>query len=176
MNQEAYLEIVDRHRHEILEAERELWAHPETGFREWFAHRYMAERMEAAGYKLTAAGNIPGFYTEVDTGRPGPKILILAELDSLLCATHPEADPDTGAVHACGHHAQMAALLGLALALREPGALDGLSGSLKLCLVPAEELIETGWREELRKQGIIRYYGHMVPPISAEVFGKLTAD
>ena len=26
------------------------------------------------------------------------------------------------------------------------------------------------------KKGIIRYYGHMVPPISAEVFGKLTAD
>ena len=162
MTNEQYLTLVDRHSKAVLEAERELWAHPETGFKEWFAHKYMAERFEAAGYTLKLAGNIPGFYTELDTGKPGPKILILAELDSLLCATHPEADPETGAVHACGHHAQMAALLGLALALKEPGALDGLSGSIKLCVVPAEELIETGWREELRKQGIIRYYGGKV--------------
>ncbi len=162
MTNEQYLTLVDRHSAAILEAERELWAHPETGFKEWFAHQYMSERFEAAGYKLTPAGNIPGFYTELDTGRPGPKILILAELDSLLCATHPEANPETGAVHACGHHAQMAALLGLALALKEPGALDGLSGSIKLCVVPAEELIETGWREELRKKGVIRYYGGKV--------------
>ena len=162
MDQEKYFELVEKHSREILEAERELWSHPETGFKEWFAHKYMSERFEAAGYRLTTAGNIPGFFTGLDTGRPGPKILILAELDSLLCATHPEADPETGAVHACGHHAQMAAILGLALALKEPGATDGLSGSLKLCLVPAEELIETGWREQLRKQGIIRYYGGKV--------------
>ena len=162
MTNEQLFELVERHRDVILQAERDLWAHPETGFKEWYAHKYMAERFEAAGYKLTLAGNIPGFYTELDTGKPGPKVLILAELDSLLCATHPEANPETGAVHACGHHAQMAAMLGLALALREPGALDGLSGSLKLCLVPAEELLEVGWREELRKQGIIRYFGGKV--------------
>jgi amidohydrolase len=64
----------------------------------------------------------------------------------------------------------MAAMLGLALALREPGALDGLSGSLKLCLVPAEELLEVGWREELRKQGIIRYFGGKVEFIARGYF------
>ncbi|MDY3071972.1 MAG: hypothetical protein SOW68_06875, partial [Eubacteriales bacterium] len=104
MTNEQVFSLVEAHSAQILEAERELWRHPETGYREWYAHRYLAERFEALGYTLTCAGNIPGFCADLDTGRPGPKLLILGELDSLLCATHPEADPETGAVHACGHH------------------------------------------------------------------------
>ena len=74
------------------------------------------------------------------------------ELDPYtLQVIHPEADPETGAVHACGHCAQIAALLGLAAALKEPGALDELSGSIRLMLVPAEELIEVEYRNDLRR-------------------------
>ena len=136
-----------------------LWANPQTGYREWKAEAYLEKEWEELGYTLTKAGNIPGFVTDLDTGRPGPKILVMAELDSLLCRDHPDADPETGAVHACGHCAQGVALLGLAAALQKPGALEGLSGSIRLCMVPAEELIEIGYREELREQGIIRYFG-----------------
>ena len=84
---------------------------------------------EEIGYTLTKAGNIPGFYADLDTGKPGPKIAILGELDSLIVANHPCCDPETHYVHACGHHAQCAVLLGTAAALKEPGALDGLCGS-----------------------------------------------
>ena len=108
------------------------------------------------------AGNIPGFYTDIDTGKPGPKLLIMGELDSLIVSTHPECDPETGYVHACGHHAQSAALLGIAAALKQPGALDGMSGSIRLMAVPAEELIEIGYRASLREQGIIKYFGGKV--------------
>ena len=59
------------------------------------------------GYTLTKAGNIPGFYADLDTGRPGPKIAILGELDSLIVGNHPDADPETHAVHACGHNASV---------------------------------------------------------------------
>ena len=143
----------------ILEAERWLWANPQTGYREWKAHEYLAEKFEELGYQIHAAGDIPGFYTDLDTGIPGPKVLILGELDSLICEDHPEADPQTGAVHCCGHHAQCAALLGVAAALKAPGALDGLSGSVRLCVVPAEELIEIDYRSGLIKDGLIRYAG-----------------
>ena len=34
----------------------------------------MAEKFEEMGYTLIYAGNIPGFYTVLDTGRPGPEI------------------------------------------------------------------------------------------------------
>ena len=156
------LESVDKHRELIFEAERQIWKNPETGYREWKTSAYLEAEFEKLGYTLTKAGNIPGFYTTIDTGRPGPCILIMGELDSLICADHPEADPKTKAVHACGHNAQCAALLGIAAALKEDGALDGLSGSVKLCAVPAEELIETGYRETLRQAGTIQYYGGKV--------------
>ena len=162
MTTQQVFALVDPHREMIIKAESDLWKTPETGYREWKTQKYAAERFEAMGYELTYAGNIPGFFTDIKTGRPGPTLLIMGELDSLLCAAHPDADSETGAVHACGHHAQMAALLGVAAALKEPGALDGLSGTIRLCAVPAEELIEVGWREELRKAGTIKYFGGKV--------------
>lgn len=66
----------------------------------------MAEKFTDLGYELVMADGITGFYTIVDTGRPGPTVLILGELDSIICPSHPEADPQTSAVHSCGHNAQ----------------------------------------------------------------------
>lgn len=154
-----HLANVDKNRKLILDTLDYIWKNPETGYREWKTHAYLADIFRDLGYELIEAGNIPGFYTVLDTGRPGPEVLILGELDSLIVPSHPECDPATGAVHACGHAAQCAALVGIAAALQEPGALDGLSGRIRLCAVPAEELIEIGYRTELREQGIIRYLG-----------------
>ncbi len=120
---------------------------------------YLTEKFEALGYTLTQAGNIPGFTALLDTGRPGPTVAVFGELDGLIIPEHPECDPQTGAVHACGHCAQAAALLGLAAALKEPWALDGMCGKILLVAVPAEELIEFDFRLGLRSSGTIKYLG-----------------
>ncbi len=151
--------LAQKHAQLMLDAERWIWAHPETGYKEWKTHEYLETEFAKLGYELTLAGDIPGFTTLIDTGRPGPTIAVFGELDSVICATHPEADPETGAVHACGHNCQAAALLGLAAMLKEPGALDGMSGKILLVAVPAEELLELEYREELRKKGVIKYFG-----------------
>ncbi len=153
------VEAVNKHRERILGAERYLWANPETGYREQKGTEYLARQYRELGYELCMAEGITGFYTVLDTGRPGPEILILGELDSIICPSHKEADPTTGAVHACGHHAQSAALLGIAAALKEPGMLDGLCGRIRLCAVPAEELLEMEYRSGLKAEGKIRYFG-----------------
>ena len=141
---------------------RFFWENPETGYREWKGHAHLAQAFRDLGYELTEAGNIPGFYTDVDTGRPGPTVAVFGELDALICRTHPDADPETGAVHCCGHACQASALLGLAAALKEPGVREGLCGKIRLLAVPAEELIEVEYREGLRQKGIISYYGGKV--------------
>lgn len=150
---------VEKHRQLIFAAHDFIWEHAESGFKEWETSGYLEKAYENLGYTLVKAGNIPGFYTDIDTGRPGPKLLIMGEMDSLIIPAHPEARKDTGCVHACGHHCQSAALLGVAAALKEPGALDGLSGTIRLMAVPAEEVVEFEWRDEMRKQGVIRYFG-----------------
>ncbi len=150
---------VDKYRDLILKTERHIWKHPETGFREYKTTAYLAEQFEKLGYTLTMAEGITGFYTDIDTGRPGPFVMILGELDSVICPAHPEADPETGAVHACGHNAQCAALLGIAAALREKEVLSKLCGRIKLCAVPAEEMLEIEYRTALKKEGRIKYLG-----------------
>ena len=140
----------------IIDSERWLWAHPQTGFTEWEANAYLTEQFEALGYTLTQAGNIPGFYTDIDTGKPGPTLVIMGELDALDIANHPESV--NGMTHCCGHHAQAATLLGIAAALKQPGALDGMCGKIRLMTVPAEEMIQLGFREQLRKDGTITFF------------------
>lgn len=154
-----YAAYVEKHRQLILDAVDYIWKNPETGYREWKTHAYLEEAFARLGYELTLAGDIPGFCAEVDTGRPGPTVAVFGELDGLICEDHPESDPKTGAVHSCGHCAQAAALLGLAAALKEEGATDGMCGKIRLVAVPAEELIEVEYREQLRAKGTIRYMG-----------------
>ena len=144
---------IKKHEKLILDAERYIWANPETGYKEVKTSAYMEEKFRGLGYELTMAEGITGFVTEIDTGNEGPTLLILGELDSVICPSHPESDPETGAVHSCGHNAQCAALLGIAAALKEEGVLDGLCGKIRLCAVPAEELLEIEYRTELKNKG-----------------------
>ena len=152
-------DVVESYRKLILEAERYIWANPETGYKEFKTSRYMAEKFQELGYDITLADGITGFFTVIDTKTPGPEIMILAELDSIICPTHPESDKETGAVHSCGHNAQCAALLGIAAALKNEEILKTLSGKIRLCAVPAEELLEIEYRTELKRQGKIKYLG-----------------
>lgn len=156
---EKYFNAVEKNKKLILDAHDYIWKNPEPGYREVKTSKYLETEFEKLGYELTLAGDIPGFCTVIDTGRPGPEVLVLGELDSLICPEHPESDPETGAVHCCGHSAQVAALLGIAAALKEPGVLDELSGRIRLCAVPAEELIEIEYRTQLKEEGRIKHFG-----------------
>lgn len=141
----------------ILEAEKHIWQNPETGYKEWKTSKYMAEKFKDFGYELHMAEDIPGFYADYDTGKHGPTVLVLGELDSLICEDHPDADSKTGAVHSCGHHAQCAALLGVAKALKDSDIAKDWCGKIRLCAVPAEEPIELEYRQSLIHEGTIKY-------------------
>ncbi len=153
------INAVEKYRDLMLYAERYIWNNPETGFREVKTSKYMEQEFEKLGYNLIKAGDIPGFYTVIDTGRSGPEVLVLGELDSLIVENHPEANKETGYVHACGHNVSCATLLGLAGALKDENVLSKLSGRIRLCAVPAEELIEIDFRSGLKEKGLIKYLG-----------------
>ena len=151
-------EVVESNKDLILAAERDIKAMPELAFCEWKTHAYMKERFEKLGYSLVEAGDIPGFYTDVETGKPGPKIAVFGELDALFCPNHPLADKETGAAHVCGHNCQCATLLGLAAALKDPETIEGLCGSIRLIAVTAEEGVDAETREKMRKENKVRYF------------------
>lgn len=153
------IKAVEKNRQLILDTERFVWKNPETGYKEYKTSKYMAEQFIKLGYDLTYAEGITGFFTTIDTVREGPTVLVLGELDSIICRNHPDSDPETGAVHSCGHNAQCAGLVGVAAALKEKGVLDELCGKIMLCAVPAEELLEIEFRSNLKEKGIIKYFG-----------------
>src|SRR3712207_955420 len=83
----------------------------------------------------------------------------MGELDALAVPNNPQADPVTGAVHACGHNAQIASMLGAGMGLIASGVLQELAGRVVLFAVPAEEYIEIEYRLDLRQQGKIEFLG-----------------
>lgn len=150
---------VKKYEKQMRDGLKYIWENAETGYREVKTSSYMAKIFEDFGYTLTYADGITGFITEIDTGRKGPTILVLSELDSLINFDHPDCVKETGAVHSCGHAAQCGAMIGIAGALKSPKILEKLSGKIRLCVVPAEELIEIEYRQGLIKQGVITYLG-----------------
>jgi amidohydrolase len=150
-------DVIEENKQKILDAETYIWEHPEIGYREWNTTRYISEHMKALGLEVHECGDIPGLWVDIDMEGEGPRLAVFAEMDGLYIPDHPDSDPETGAVHACAHHCQCAAMIGLATALTSEGALEGLCGSVRLFAVPAEEGIELDFRSGLMKQGVIKY-------------------
>ena len=110
------------------------------------------------------------FRADIDTGRPGPTVAILGELDSLIIPSHPECDKETGAVHSCGHNASATALFGAAVGLIDSGAVSDLCGKIALIGAPAEEGIEMDYRKSLIDEGKISFIAGKPQLISEGVF------
>lgn len=96
----------------------------------------------------------------------------MGELDAVSCPEHKDADSETGAVHACGHNIQIAAMIGAAAGLINSGAAEHLTGSVKFLAVPAEEFIELAFRSELKNKGKITYFGGKQELIKTGFFDK----
>ncbi|MBQ7339649.1 MAG: amidohydrolase [Clostridia bacterium] len=141
----------------IEKAERYLWKNAEVGYKEIKSNDFMKKEFISLGYTLRENQDITGFSAELDTGKEGPTLALLAELDALYCDSHPETNKETGAVHACGHNIQCASLLSVACVLSEKDALDKLSGKIRFIVVPAEEGVEISFRNELIKKGVISF-------------------
>ncbi|MEW5933593.1 MAG: amidohydrolase, partial [Bacillota bacterium] len=144
---------------EVIALAEEVYRHPELGFKEVRTSALMAERLAALGLEPETGLALTGVRAVLDFGRPGPTVAIMGELDAVVCFPHPEADPHTGAVHACGHHGQLAALWGAAVGLTIPGLAPHLSGRVVFWAVPAEEYVEIEYRQRLRREGKISFLG-----------------
>jgi amidohydrolase len=134
----------------LISLSKDIWDHPESGFREHRSAQLVAEFMRTIGLAPRENIAITGVVAKIDTGRPGPHIAVLGELDSLIVPEHRNADPDTGAAHVCGHCIQIGNMLAAALGLSQPEVIESLAGSISFMAVPAEEYIEIEYREQLR--------------------------
>ena len=150
---------IDSRADEIVNLAKTILGHPEPGFRENKTSKVVAGKLAALGIPFRAGLALTGIRAQLIGGTAGPALAILGELDSLIVSEHPYADPVTGAAHACGHHCQIAMMLGAAIGLMQPEVLSALSGRLVFMAVPAEEYIEIEYRDSLRREGKIEFLG-----------------
>lgn len=138
---------------------RWLERHPEVGFKEETTSCYLARFFEDLGLAPETGLALTGVRASLKENASGPNVAVLGEMDALICKTHPTADPLTGAAHACGHHLQMGAMMGVALGLVMSGAGNNLGGNVTFFGVPAEEYIEIGVRAKMREEGKLHFLG-----------------
>ncbi len=152
-------QAIDVRSDEIVNLAKTILQNPEPGFRESKTSDLVARKFAELGVPFRAGLALTGIRSDLIGGTAGPALAILGELDSLIVNEHPYASPESGAAHACGHHCQIAMMLGAAMALMQPDILSALSGRLIFMAVPAEEYIEIEYRDSLRRQGKIEFLG-----------------
>ncbi len=136
---------IDELADELWELAMRIHAHPELGYEEERAVGWIAEMLEAGGFRVErGVGGISTALRAVHPAeREGPRVAVLAEYDAL---------PGLG--HACGHNIIAASAVGVALGLAP--FKSELPGTLLLLGTPAEEggggkirMIEAGLFEGL---------------------------
>src|SRR5262249_9924246 len=153
-------EAIDRRAEAIVGVGERIRRQPELGFKEHRTARLVDETMRSLGLVTTSGLALTGVRAELAGQRGGgPTFALLGELDGLVVAGPPEADPATGAAHACGHNAQIAGLLGAAMGLLDTGAMDHLAGRVVFFAVPAEEGGDLEWRVAQRAAGKLELLG-----------------
>ncbi|MBI4610916.1 MAG: amidohydrolase [Candidatus Rokubacteria bacterium] len=153
-------EAIDRRADHIVAIGERVRRHPELGFKEVRTAALVAETFQGLGLAPRTSLALTGVRAELQgLAGAGPTFALLGELDALRVAGHPDADPDTGAVHACGHNAQIAGLLGAAMALVDAKAMEHLAGRVAFFAVPAEEGGDFEWRLAQARAGKIEFLG-----------------
>ena len=153
-------EAIEGHKADLISVARAILENPETGFNEHNTARLVTQKFGEMGVPYTNGLALTGVKGSVAFGNgTGPRVAIIGELDSLVVTKHPHADSQTGAAHACGHHCQVAMMLGATMGLMAPEVSPHLSGSLVPFAVPAEEFIDVEQRLALREDGKLEFLG-----------------
>ncbi len=150
---------IEAHSAEIVALGEDIRVHPELGFKEQRTAALVSQHFTRLGMPHQTGLALTGVKAMLHGSRAGITVAYLAELDSVLVSGHPDADPQTGAAHACGHNAQIANLVALAYGLVESGVMAELDGQIALMAVPAEEYVELEYRRGLRQAGAIEFLG-----------------
>jgi amidohydrolase len=162
----------------VIAWRRDFHQHPELGNREVRTARIVAEHLRALGFdKVQEKVAHTGVVGVLKGGLPGPVVALRADMDALPVTEEVDVPfkstaraqwngMDCGVMHACGHDAHTAILMGVAEVLA--GMRERIPGTVKFLFQPAEEtppVGEEGGARLMVDQGCLR------DPAVAAVFG-----
>lgn len=150
----------------VLQWRRDFHQHPELGNRETRTAKAVADQLKKLGLEVRTGVAHTGVIATLKGGKPGPRLAIRADMDALPVTEEVDlpfaskvrstyAGQEVGVMHACGHDAHTAILLGVATALA--GMRQELPGEVMFIFQPAEEGSppgEEGGAKLMLKEGV----------------------
>jgi amidohydrolase len=130
---------------QIVSWRRYLHQHPELSFQETETASYIARELQAMGIETVTGVGGNGVLGIIRGAANGPTVALRADIDALPIQDEKTCEYSSkvaGTMHACGHDAHTAALLGVGSVLR--GMVDKLAGTVILLFQPAEEVTPGG--------------------------------
>lgn len=140
--EEALLADLARRNDEMVDVRRALHAAPELSFEEVATTALVRERLAAAGLTLEPCPTATGAVASLQGATAGATVLLRADIDALPVDERPGlpyASRVQGVMHACGHDAHTAILLGVAATLAARA--EELAGRYVFVFQPAEERV-----------------------------------
>jgi len=164
-------ELAKAYKDEVISNRRHLHANPELSYLEFQTAAFVKEKLENLGITTIEQKATTGWSALIEGKNPTKKVIALrADMDALPIIEAndvPYKSRNPGVMHACGHDAHTASLLGAAKILQE--VKDQFEGTIKLIFQPGEEvapggasfMIRDGVLENPRPSGIIGQ--HVMP-------------
>lgn len=171
------LDVIDQHREEIIEFAKDIYTHAELGYKEHRTAEKFAQFMKKLGLSTVENLAVTGVKSYLNEGKKdNVSLALIGELDALRIPAHKYANPETQAAHCCGHHAQLAGVIGAALALTDEQVKDKLDGQVVFFATPAEEYGEIEFKNKLTAEGRIKYGGGKCELIRIGAFDDIDLD
>lgn len=141
MSRQELLRQAEALKDKLVEMRRDLHANPELSFQEERTAEKGAAWLRSLGLEVESGiAGTHGVLGTLDTGRPGPTLLIRGDMDALPIVEETGAayaSQTEGVMHACGHDVHTTCTLGAATLLHQHR--DSLRGRIKFLLQPGEE-------------------------------------
>jgi amidohydrolase len=156
----------------IRDVRRDLHAHPELAFKEFRTTERIREILTGLGWEARPVSGSTGVVGLFHGCRHGPVIALRADIDALPITELnevPYRSKNEGVMHACGHEANTAIMLGLARKIVDTDLMSRARGAVKLIFQPAEERLEGA--KVLIEKGVLED-----PPVDLIVAGHMSPD
>lgn len=149
-------QLVEKYFDEVVNIRRHIHENPELSFQEFETSKYITSLLDSWNIKYKSGIAITGIVCTIEGKNPDKKIIALrADIDALPINEEnniPYKSKNNGVMHACGHDAHTASLLGTLRILND--LKDQFEGTIKFIFQPAEEKLPGGAKQMI-EEGVL---------------------
>ncbi|MFG6146980.1 M20 metallopeptidase family protein [Halobacillus sp. B23F22_1] len=152
-------ELISSIESEIINIRRTLHKNPELANEEHETSTLVKEKLSDYGVKWEAGFAGTGVLGIIEGNKPGGTVALRADMDALPIQEandHEFISENKGKMHACGHDAHTAMLLGAGYALEK--VKDEINGTVLLVFQPAEENSPHGGSKQMMEDGVFNTF------------------